>query len=84
VSGNHPNRGRARKPCVSPSPEEIRKAQERSGWTNAQCADACCVSEYTWEGWVSEPTSGKHREMPAGAWKLFRYEVGMLDPPTRS
>jgi hypothetical protein len=76
TGNNHPRRGGRRGPCVNPTVDEVRRAQARAGWTNAQCAEACCVSEHTWENWVTEGPN--HRDMPAGAWKLFRYEVGLL------
>ncbi len=84
MSGNrHPNRGRTKKPCVTPSVEEIRRAQARAGLTNAKCAALCCVTEHTWENWVALDGENQ-RQMPAGAWKLFRYEIGLLGPPGRS
>jgi hypothetical protein len=80
---SHPNRGRMRKACVNPSVDEIRRVQARAGLTNARAAELVCVAEHTWENWVTEGPN--NRQMPAGAWKLFRYEVGLLDPPkTRS
>ncbi len=86
---SHPNRGGRNKPCVNPTVAEIRRAQERAwnpvtrerGLTNRQCAELCCVTEHTWESWLMEGPNG--RQMPAGAWKLFRYEIGLLGPPGR-
>lgn len=82
VANNHPNRGA--KPCQTPSVGQIRRVQARAKLTNGQCAELVCVSQRTWENWVLDPSSDEHREMPAGAWKLFRYEIGLLDPPKKT
>lgn len=83
MAGNrHPNRGV--KLCKTPSVAEIRRAQARAGLTNAECAVLVCVSERTWENWVADPDVPAYRPMPAGAWKLFRYEIGLLDPPPKT
>lgn len=70
---NHPNRSK-RSACHRPSADEIKLAQEQAGLTDARCAELVCVSEVTWKLWASGAT-----RMPAGAWKLFRLEVGLLD-----
>lgn len=66
-----------RAPCHRPSVKEIRQAQERAGLKDEQCADLLCVGVFTWLGWLSGAP------MPPGAWKLFRYEVGMLELPKK-
>lgn len=76
MTGNHPSRraGADRfAPCVRPRPSWIVAAQAKVGWTDARCAEACCVPEATWVGWKSGQMA-----MPAGAWKLFRIEAGLL------
>lgn len=75
MSGNHPNRAGCGRHalCVTPRPGWIKAAQAKVGWDDQRCADACCVSVATWQGW----TTGLMR-MPAGAWKLFRMQAGLL------
>lgn len=70
---SHENRSK-RAPCHRPDVEEIQKAQERARLTDAQCAELVCVPEVTWYRWAAGAFP-----MPPGAWKLFRYEVGMLE-----
>lgn len=71
---SHPARSR-RGPCFIPKPSEIAVAQQHAGWTDEVCAERICVSLLTWQRWKSGSIA-----MPAGAWKLFRYEIGWLRP----
>lgn len=80
---SHANRSR-RQPCVEPRVAEIRRAQAKHGLTNAAAADLVCVPLRTWENWVADEGNAEHRPMPKGAWKLFRYELGMLAPPKKT
>lgn len=75
---NHPNRGArpSDRPCLNPTGAEVRAAQKSAGLSHEQCAELVCVSAVTWMKWHSGAMV-----MPCGAWKLFRYEVGLLVPP---
>lgn len=70
---SHPNRSK-RAACHEPDCAEIQRAQKLYRLTDEQCAGMVCVGVLTWQRWHDGS-----KPMPAGAWKLFRYEVGMLE-----
>jgi DNA-binding transcriptional regulator YiaG len=79
---NHPNRGKASR-CRDPKPAEIRRAREAAGLTQEQAGELVCTGWRTWQNWEAETGTPEHRQMPAGAWRLFQYEIGLLAPPGR-
>ena len=62
-----------------PKPEEIRKARESAGLTQAQAAELLGLTRLSWARY-----EGGARKMPEYAFELFKHKAGLERIPFRS
>lgn len=74
-SGNWTGLPRLRAAASSPTTEQIRKARDEAGHTQAQAGETIHVARRTWQDYERG-----ERTMPPGLYELYRIKTGLADP----